>query len=193
MAQGPAVQDDATLALRASEGDAAAFGEIVRRYQGQLVRLCRRYVGTSDAEDVAQEAFVRAFLHVRDFDRERPLAPWLLTIARRLCLDRLRQRKVRPSAPDGMAEELADPPTAEQEAAAHQSLRRLAAALAKLPEGQREAVVLFHVEELPYREIAEVLDVPLGTVMTWLHRGRAQLRELMGHPEAVQASSGVDG
>jgi RNA polymerase sigma-70 factor, ECF subfamily len=172
-------QEDASLALRASEGDATAFGDIVRRYQAQLVRLCSRYVGPSDADDVAQEAFVRAFVNVRRFDASRPLAPWLLTIARRLCIDRLRQRAARPSS-DSEPELLPTAPTAEADAHSRQMVALLGKALTELPAGQREAIILFHVEELAYKDIASVLEVPLGTVMTWLHRGRASLKEKLG-------------
>ncbi len=185
-------QDETSLALAASEGDGAAFGEIVRRYQAQVFRLCRRYVGASDAEDIAQEAFVKAFLNVKRFDASRPLAPWLLTIARRLCIDRLRQRKARPVSADD-APELPTRPTAEVDAAAKQTMTLLSSALKELPEGQREALVLFHLEELAYKDIADILDVPLGTVMTWLHRGRALLRDKLGADLApMPSASGVE-
>jgi RNA polymerase sigma-70 factor (ECF subfamily) len=183
--QGPTAEDDASLALRASEGDGAAFGEIVRRYQAPMVRLCWRYVGPSEAEDLAQEAFVRVFLNMARFDAQRPLAPWLLTIARRLCIDRLRQRRVRPSA-DAGPDELATGASAESDAAARQEMAALAQALRELPEGQREALVLFHIEELAYKDIAVILEVPMGTVMTWLHRARALLREKLGHEPGSQ-------
>jgi RNA polymerase sigma-70 factor (ECF subfamily) len=193
MAQGLTAQDESSLALQASEGDGAAFGEIVRRYQAQVFRLCRRFVGPSDAEDIAQEAFVRAFLNVRRFDASRPLAPWLLTIARRLCIDRLRQRKARPAA-DEDTDALPTQATAESDTAAKQTLVLLSAALKDLPEGQREAVLLFHMEELAYKDIATVLDVPIGTVMTWLHRARAHLREKLGeaHPATRKLTVGVE-
>jgi RNA polymerase sigma-70 factor (ECF subfamily) len=193
MAQGLTEQDDGVLALRASEGDGPAFGEIVRRYQAQVFRLCRRYVGGADAEDIAQEAFVKAFLNVKRFDASRPMSPWLLTIARRLCIDRLRQRKARPAS-DEEPEALPTAATAEADTASKETLGQLQGALKELPEGQREAVLLFHVEELAYKEIAAVLDVPMGTVMTWLHRARAQLRQKLGdeHPAAKKLSMGVE-
>lgn len=193
MAQGLTEQDDGVLALRASEGDGPAFGEIVRRYQAQIFRLCRRYVGAGDAEDIAQEAFVKAFLNVKRFDASRPLSPWLLTIARRLCIDRLRQRKARPASNDE-PEALPTQATAEADTASKETIVLLQGALKELPEGQREAVMLFHVEELAYKDIAAVLDVPMGTVMTWLHRARAQLRQKLGdeHPAAKRLSMGVE-
>jgi RNA polymerase sigma-70 factor (ECF subfamily) len=130
---------------------------------------------TADAEDVAQDAFVRAFVHFERFDPERPLLPWLIAISRRLCLDHLRRRRAMSRA-DQAPMMPAPLPSPEREALLREELARLDQALSDLDEGPREAVVLFHVEAMSYRDIATALDVPIGTVMTWLHRGRAQLK-----------------
>jgi len=184
---------EAELARQAREGDEPAFTLLVERYQGPVYGLCCRYLRGADAEDAAQDTFVRAFVHIRSFDPERPLRPWLLAIARRVCLDRLRKKA---PTPEEEIERLAPPdprPDAEQNMAAREELIRLQRALRALPEGQREAVALFHLHDMPYREIAKQLDVPIGTVMTWLHRGRAQLREILSEtrgavdPEGGQA------
>jgi RNA polymerase sigma-70 factor (ECF subfamily) len=175
-------QAELELARRARRGDAAAFDQLVLRFQRPVFRFCWRLLRSSDAEDLAQETFVRAFVHFERFDPERPLLPWLIAIARRLCLDVLRRRKVS-AAVDTLP--LGGPPTPspEGEAAAREQLSRLDRALADLDEGPREAIVLFHIEEMSYRDIAAALEVPMGTVMTWLHRGRARLkRALEGAP-----------
>ena len=173
--------DDRDMAMRARAGDGQAFAEVVRRYQGPVYGLCRRLLGPPDAEDAAQETFVRAFVHRERFDPDRPLLPWLFTIARRQCIDR--RRKHQPEL--GVELELeADPDprsNAEAVVVARQEMEGLAQALAGLPAGQREAVVLFHVEGLSYEQIATVLEVPPGTVMTWLHRGRGRLKQALGH------------
>lgn len=127
------------------------------------------------AEDLAQETFVRAFVHFERFDPERPLLPWLFAIARRLCLDLLRRDRVMVEV-ETMPVVIDPAPSPERRAALKEQLSRLERALAELDEGQREAIILFHVEELSYRDIAAALEVPIGTVMTWLHRGRAQLK-----------------
>ena len=127
------------------------------------------------AEDLAQETFVRAFVHFERFDPERPLLPWLLAIARRLCLDRLRRERVMVDV-QTMPVAVDPTPSPERRAALREQVSQLERALAQLDEGPREAIVLFHVEEMSYRDIAAALDVPIGTVMTWLHRGRAQLK-----------------
>lgn len=171
--------DEQELARRAALGDQRAFAAVVAQYQGPVYGLCRRYVGDADAEDLAQETFVRAFVHRERFDPERPLLPWLLTIARHRCIDHLRRcdQRQRPepdmsTVPDRAAD-------VEQAVASRQQLQLLARAIEELAEGPREAVVLYHLDGLSYRELAEVLGVPIGTVMTWLHRGRKRLREVI--------------
>jgi len=172
------------LARRARRGDAAAFDELVRRFHRPVHRFCWRLLRSADAEDLAQDTFVRAFLYFERFDPERPVLPWLIAIARRLCLDLLRRRKVMARAETVL---ITGPPAPgpEREASIQEQLSRLDQALADLDQGPREAIVLFHIEEMSYRDIAAALEVPMGTVMTWLHRGRAELkRALEGAPIA---------
>jgi len=172
------------LARRARRGDAAAFDDLVRRFHRPVYRFCWRLLRSADAEDLAQDTFVRAFVHFERFDPERPVLPWLIAIARRLCLDLLRRRKVMARTETTL---VSSPPAPgpEGEASIREQLSRLDRALADLDEGPREAIVLFHIEDMSYRDIAAALEVPMGTVMTWLHRGRAQLkRALEGAPIA---------
>jgi RNA polymerase sigma-70 factor (ECF subfamily) len=172
------------LARRAHRGDAAAFDDLVRRFHRPVLRFCWRLLRSSEAEDVAQDTFVRAFVHFERFDPERPVLPWLIAIARRLCLDLWRRRTVKASMETmPLSETFA--PSPEDEASIREQLSRLDRALDDLDEGPREAVVLFHIEQMSYRDIAAALEVPMGTVMTWLHRGRAQLKKaLEGAPTA---------
>jgi RNA polymerase sigma-70 factor, ECF subfamily len=169
------------LARRARRGDAAAFDELVLRFQRPVHRFCWRLLRSPDAEDLAQDTFVRAFVHFERFDPERPVLPWLIAIARRLCVDVLRRRKMMTNVEVPVTSPPAPGP--EGEASLREQLSRLDRALADLDEGPREAIVLFHIEEMSYRDIAAALEVPIGTVMTWLHRGRARLkRALEGAP-----------
>jgi RNA polymerase sigma-70 factor, ECF subfamily len=169
------------LARRARRGDAAAFDELVLRFQRPVHRFCWWLLRSPDAEDLAQDTFVRAFVHFERFDPERPVLPWLIAIARRLCVDVLRRRKMMTNVEVPVTSPPAPGP--EGEASLREQLSRLDRALADLDEGPREAIVLFHIEEMSYRDIAAALEVPIGTVMTWLHRGRARLkRALEGAP-----------
>jgi RNA polymerase sigma-70 factor, ECF subfamily len=165
---------DAELAERAGRGDERAFTALVRRYERPVYALCCRYLGAADAADAAQETFVRAFTHLERFDRSRPLLPWLFTIARRLCIDHQRAHRHERPAADHLDAAGHDP--VEAHVSAREELALLGRALGGLPEGPREAVALFHLHDLSYKEIAEQLEVPMGTVMTWIHRGRDALR-----------------
>ena len=172
---GERAEDEHDLARRARRGDTGAFDQLVLRFQRPVYRCCRRMLASRDAEDVAQETFIRAFVHFDRFDLNRPLLPWLIAIARRLCLDRLRKTKL-----IARAENVPVPaqpiPSPERQASLGEQMRRLEHALATLAEGPREAILLFHVEGLSYRDVAAALEAPIGTVMTWLHRGRAELK-----------------
>jgi len=150
----------------------------VQRFHRPVYRFCWRLLRSPEAEDLAQDTFVRAFVHFERFDPERPVLPWLIAIARRLCLDRLRRRTVMARA-ETLPGTGPSAPSPEGEASRREQLARLERALDDLDEGPRGAIVLFHIEELSYRDIAAALEVPMGTVMTWLHRGRAQLRRAL--------------
>jgi RNA polymerase sigma-70 factor, ECF subfamily len=169
---------DLELARRARSGDAAAFDELVRRFHRPVHRFCWRLVRSTDADDLAQDTFVRALVHFERFDPERPVLPWLIAIARRLCLDLLRRRKVMISV-EAIPVSSSPAKGPEGEASLREQLSHLERALADLDEGPRDAILLFHIEEMSYRDIAAALEVPMGTVMTWLHRGRAQLRKAL--------------
>jgi RNA polymerase sigma-70 factor (ECF subfamily) len=190
---GPSPSGDAALALAASRGDRQAFGRLVDWHKRSVYGLCQRLLRhPEDARDAAQETFVRAYAALGTYDPALPFAPWLLRIARNHCLDLARRRGVRPpevaldADPEaGGRRELPDrsTPLPDESLAARQQVRRLEAAVAALPQHHREVVQLFHVEHLSYKEIARTMDVPIGTVMTWLHRARARLRQDLGTGE----------
>ena len=181
--------EEAEWARAATNGDKAAFGKLVERHKSSVFGLCYRLVGTTDeARDAAQEAFVRAYTGIGDFDARQPFGAWVLRIARNHCIDLLRRR--RPTlalVPENRGEDL-DPGVApepqdhfalggEQSVQEREAQRDLDAAIAKLPPRYREVIALFHVQHKSYAEIAEALDVPMGTVMTWLHRARKSLKD----------------
>jgi RNA polymerase sigma-70 factor, ECF subfamily len=183
---------EAASALAASRGDRRAFGRLVDQHKRSVYGLCFRILRhPEDARDAAQEAFVRAYAALGTFDPSQPFAPWLLRIARNHCLDLARRRGLRPQEvgldadpEDGGVPEPADPAaTRADDALEQQEQERLVLkAVSGLPPNYREVVELFHVEHLSYKEIAQSLDVPIGTVMTWLHRARARLRAELARP-----------
>ena len=158
--------------------DEATFGEQVERHRRELHVHCYRMLGSfEESEDLVQETMLRAY---RAFDRYRPgtnARAWLFTILQRLRTDALRRRGRSPETV-----ELVDdgPPVAPvHEAALTSGHEEITRALEGLPEVFRSAVVLRDVEEFTYAEIAEILGVPVGTVMSRIHRGRALLRRVL--------------
>jgi len=187
-ALGPAeTAGEAGLARAAARGDRRAFGQLVDLHKRTVYGLCFRLLrDAEESKDAAQESFVRAFAAVSTYDAAQPFAPWILRIARNHCLDLLRRRTpaaqrveldAEPEEGAG-ARELADPDALRGDDLMER--RQLAGvlekAVAELPPNYREVVHLFHVEHLSYKEIAATLEVPIGTVMTWLHRARGRLR-----------------
>jgi RNA polymerase sigma-70 factor (ECF subfamily) len=178
--------EEALLARAAARGDRSAYSRLVdlqkRSVYGLSLRLLR---DGEEARDAAQETFVRAWGAMATYDPAQPFGPWLLRICRNHCLDLLRRRTAagHQVALDATPEEGApvlelasDGPPADALMERAQSHATLEAAVAELPANYREVIQLFHVEQLSYKEIAATLDVPIGTVMTWLHRARGRLR-----------------
>lgn len=168
---------DADLARRAATGDRDAFGELVNRYAPQARRLARTVLqNDDDADDAAQDGFLLAWRHIDRYDAGRPFAPWLMRIVLNAAADLRRKRKVRRTEAISPATVAAGPAP---DASTERSMFRagLEAALRKLPERQRTAVVLFDVEGYSHGEIARLLGIPEGTVRSDVFHARRMLRE----------------
>lgn len=172
--------DEQALIERARGGDADAFGAIVARYLERVYRVAYGVVrNADDAQDIAQDTFVRAFRGIDRFDTSRPVFPWLYQIARNLALNRIeRVRKRETQFPDYDAL-VASGPGPEAVAVAADESTRIRAAVMCLPEQHRRVIELNHFQECSYREIAEILDIPIGTVMSRLYHARQKLRALL--------------
>jgi len=172
-----------TMAKRARGGDRGALGALLRDHARSVHELCFHVAGAADAHDAAQESLERIVTSIALFDPGRgTFRSWALAVARNVCRDRLRRRGLERAAFDADGDERAilassEWPDPERMTLARADARALERALADLPEPMRAALVLFHVHEASYEEIATALEVPIGTVMTWLHRGRKRLRE----------------
>jgi RNA polymerase sigma-70 factor (ECF subfamily) len=178
------VDQDRSLAARAQAGDLRAFETLVERHRRRIYSLAYRMTCThEDADDILQETFVRAYCNLRRFDPERPFANWLYTIAANLCLDRQRRlkREKRVAWDDvegGRAEMEAAPSRTPDRVAENGELRgQIEEAIARLPERQRAALVLFEVEDLKITEVAELMECSEGAVKSTLHRARRRLRD----------------
>ncbi len=168
-------KDDRALVDALRAGDPSAPRLLVERFQGVVFALCSRMMGhRQDAEDVAQETFLRALRGIAGFDADRPFRPWLLGIAANRCRTALGKRSRRPGLSEA-AEDCADPRPglADPDDLAGELER----ALTRLRPEYRLVFTLFHEQNLPYEEIALSLDRPVGTVKTWLHRARAELAD----------------
>jgi RNA polymerase sigma-70 factor (ECF subfamily) len=164
---------DVVLVELLQQGDPRAPRILIERYSdlvfGMAFGMLRH---RQDAEDVAQETFLRALRAIAGFDSTRPLRPWLLSIAANRCRTALQQRVRRPALSEGLEAQ----PDRERPSGPHSELlEELSQALDRLRPEYRLVFVLFHEQNLPYEEIGQALDRPVGTVKTWLHRARAEL------------------
>ena len=187
--------DDRELASRAAQGREGAFRELLSRYERPVFSLIYRMVrDRTQAEDLAQETFIRAFNAIESFDPAYRFSNWIFKIANNHTIDHLRRRKLdtvsiegSPYAARSEDEErtrIALTSTGESPAAyvEHKELGdQIEGAIGELRPEYRTVILLRHVEGYAYEEIAEVLDLPLGTVKTYLHRARGELREHLTH------------
>jgi RNA polymerase sigma-70 factor (ECF subfamily) len=182
-------QDDLALIQRCHAGDLAAFEPLVQKYRQRVWRVAYQIVrDREEAWDVAQEAFVRSYQSLSSFRGQSAFYTWLFRIVVNLATDRVRQRAARGRAfgteqvsETELEEKLADDPGGrpDEEAARREERERLARMVDALPPHFRTIIMLSDVEGLSYREIAEVLDIPMGTVMSRLHNARKRLRALL--------------
>jgi len=182
-------QDDSALVLMARNGDRDAFGELVGRHQRRVWMVCRQYVGADEADALAQDSLVKAYINLGAFDSRAAFTTWLTRIAINTCLDFLRRRKreglrMETAADDGVldmvtqvADDEIDP---EGRTMQRQALDRLREREADLPARQREIFRLRFYAEMDLDEIAAALSVHVGTVKTQLHRAVHRLRRELG-------------
>lgn len=169
---------DAALVARVGSGDSAACRLLMETHLGRVHAFAWRMLGDAgDAEDVAQETFLRLWRQAGKWRAEARVGTWLHRVAHNLCVDRLRKRR------DDAGEEPPDlPDPAPGPAAEHhrgQVARRVAAALARLPERQRAAIALVHYQELGNIEAADIMGISVESLESLLSRGRRGLREAL--------------
>lgn len=180
--------DDQVLIERAQKGDRDALDQLIRKYEKRAYQYAYRLTSNSDeACDVVGDAFVRIHSAMRNFKGNSAFTTWMYRILTNCFLDLRKRDRSRPSVSlesalqteDGNLERQfeSDEPTPDEVAERNQRERSVESAVAMLPEYQRAMVTLYHGENLSYEEIAEALDLPIGTVKSRLNRARLSLRE----------------
>lgn len=168
---------DHDLIRRVQGGDMVAFNMIVEKYKKRLMNVIMRMIGSSEeSEDIVQETFVRVYQHRRSFDFSHCFSTWIYTIALNLARNELRKRK------RFKFFDIFDMQGNESEIAVEMELpsnlpKAIETALETLPEKYKMAFVLRDIQELPYEEVARIMNIPLGTVKSRVNRARLMLRE----------------
>ncbi|HMU60266.1 MAG TPA: sigma-70 family RNA polymerase sigma factor [Gemmatimonadales bacterium] len=190
-----ATMSDQDVVLEARAGRQAAYRELVRRYERPIFSLIYRMVRNREqAEDLSQETFVKALNAIESYRPEYKFSSWIFKIANNVSIDHLRRRELdtlsldgsphalTPEAIQASALQLGDrQETALEELEAKELGGEIEVAIAGLRPEYRACILLRHVEGRPYEEIATMLDLPLGTVKTYIHRARGELRQALAH------------
>jgi len=186
---------DADVAALARQGRESAFRELVRRYERPVFSLIFRMVRDREtSEDLAQETFIKVLNHIDRYRPEFKLSSWLFKIANNVAIDHLRRRQLRtvsiegaPHAATASEVEATSMDVVDQTETPLQEMESkelgsaIERAIAQLRPEYRSCILLRHVEGRSYEEIASTLDLPLGTVKTYIHRARHELREALEH------------
>ncbi|MEC5425821.1 RNA polymerase sigma factor SigW [Virgibacillus sp. C22-A2] len=177
--------------MQVKKGDQTAFEDVVSFFQNRIYQHCYRMLGNAhEAEDIAQEAFIRAYVNIHSFDDRRKFSTWLYRIATNLTIDRIRKRKpdyyldaeVKGTEGLDMYSQLADDSRLPGEEVESLELQRyIHKEISGLPPKYRSIIILRYLEEFSLQEISDILDIPLGTVKTRIHRGREALRKKLRH------------
>jgi RNA polymerase sigma-70 factor (ECF subfamily) len=189
---------DYEIVLRAQAGSEAAYRELLGRYQRPVFSLIYRMVRDREqAEDLAQETFVRVFNHIGRYDPQFKFSSWIFKIATNLTIDAMRKKDVPTVSIDGSryaqtSDEIeattitvaSDDENPEELLLARELGGEIERAIARLRPEYRSAILLRHVEGHAYEEIAEIMALPLGTVKTYIHRARNELRGMLQHLRA---------
>lgn len=189
-------REDAQLVKRCLRGDEKGFEELLGKYRRPVYSICLRMVrNETDAEDLAQEVFVRTFNVLDRYNPSYPFSSWLYRITSNLCIDFIRKRKkgivsidepMRGEDGDMQRQLPADTGEPDREVETREMIDMLEEAIATLPEHYRIIVILRHQEQLSYDEIAENLGIPLGTVKARIHRARNMIKDFF-------AGRGIEG
>ena len=181
--------DERALIRQIMDGDHEAFAQLVEKYEKPVYQLCLRMCGNAeDAADLAQESFIKAWRGLQFYKFESAFSTWLYRLTSNVCIDFLRRQKRRPTVSltvgqeeDSGAElEIEDVQPQPEEQVVHREVRReVAAAMAQLEDDFRMILTLRVIDELSYEEIADIMDMKIGTVKSRLARARLKLKKIL--------------
>jgi RNA polymerase sigma-70 factor, ECF subfamily len=171
--------DDAELVARTTRGELTAFEQLVDRHRPVVVRVAARIVGSDEAEDVSQDAFLRAFHRLHHFRGDAPFRSWLLRITHNAALDHLARRRPEPVDPETLDVEQNPSREPADRLEVRERIERLERKLRGLSAQHRTVLVLRDAEGLSYEEIAAITDAPIGSVKGRLHRARGEFIEML--------------
>jgi RNA polymerase sigma factor (sigma-70 family) len=181
-------RSDSELAVSASRGNERAFREIISRYRPRIFSICLRMLrNKTEAMEAAQDTFVKIYFHLRDYDSERNFASWAASIAVNECRDILRKRTRFSQTFRELTDRDADlrQPNAGENYDLKKRVELVETAIDKLPEKLKEVLVLKAYGEYSYEEIAAILKIKTGTVMSRLFRAREKLTELLNEDKSL--------
>ena len=174
------MSEDQQLITRTLNGDMQAFRWLVSRHEQLVAHVASRIIQNNDElEEVCQDIFMKAYEKLKTFRGEAKFSTWLVSIAYRMSLNHVAKRKGYRSSLDEVRNLTSDEAGGEGILEASDMKKWLEEAISRLPEAQRVVITLFHLEEMSYEEVAEITDMPVGTVKNYLFRGRRRLKELM--------------
>ncbi len=171
-------ESENALIRLAQAGDTNAFGRLVKQHAGRAIGAACLFLGNeADALDASQEAFVRAWRHIKRFNGQSKFYTWYSAILRNLCISRLRKRRVKTVTLDEARSEATCEADPAMLAERNEQADRLCSAIGRLQIKHREIIIMYHFQHMSYAQIAETLGAPAGTVMSRLHHARGALRK----------------
>jgi RNA polymerase sigma-70 factor (ECF subfamily) len=174
---------DEEIAKRVQRGDVASFGLLIGQYEEKILRYAKKFLlDREDSKDLVQEVFIKAYTNIQSFDTKKKFSPWIYRIAHNEFVNAVKKRSRIPVfsfdpdlfLPHPIADE-----TSDSEAEKKELKQTLDQSLEKISAKYREPLILYYFEELDYKEIAEILQIPTSTVGVRLRRGRMMLKKLM--------------
>jgi RNA polymerase sigma-70 factor (ECF subfamily) len=176
-------ETDEAIAVRVQNGQADAFGLLIERYQEKLMRYARKFlIDVDDATDIVQDIFIKAYENIQSFDTSRRFSPWIYRIAHNEFINALKKRTASRTTfifdIDTLFPHLAAPETSDSAALERDLKVTLEQQLEKLDTKYREPLILYYLESMDYKEISEILQIPISTVGVRLARAREALKKV---------------